>query len=189
MLTSSKHVSRPFTVRCASAETGSTALSKLFFSVLQDAVAAFEGLSTHMLLQRNHENGLIGNRQTQHLVKSAWRFVVEDCNEKCNVPRRQVIRDNVARQKRTEIIPASQFQILPGFEANEFVLVTVLFCSVRGAEVTRRVPVPFEEVDVVEYQTGRLPTAGDGILLLSEAAVDSIFLFVEINNLDNTPDT
>jgi hypothetical protein len=80
--------------------------------------------------------GLVGYREPVHLVKSTGNFVPKNCNEECFSTRRQVIRYDLAGKKLAEIIPSSFFQIPPGSEANELVLVVVLVFSVGRTEIT-----------------------------------------------------
>ncbi len=93
--------------------------------------------------------GLLGYRQPVHLIKRPRIFVIENGDEKCFSTRRQVVRYHLAGKKMTEIIPCSFFQVLPGFKANELVLVAVIFPRVGGAEIRCGVPVALEEVHVV----------------------------------------
>lgn len=93
--------------------------------------------------------GLVGYCQLVYLVKSARIFVVENCNVQCCFARRQVVRDNLAGKKLTEIIPGSFFQVLPGSKANKLVLVVVFVSSVGWEEIRCGVPVALKEVHVV----------------------------------------
>jgi hypothetical protein len=56
--------------------------------------------------------GLVEYRQPVHLIKSARIFVVENGDEKCFFTRRQVVRDDLAGKKLTEIIRAVCHDIL-----------------------------------------------------------------------------
>ena len=93
--------------------------------------------------------GLLGYCQPVHIVERARIFVVENRNKKCFFARRQVVRDDLAGKKLTEIIPGSFFQVLPGSKANKLVLVVVFVSSVGGAEIRCGVPVAVEEVHIV----------------------------------------